>query len=294
MSVRSNSCESAVRGGESNGTVTGCLGCDYPGSPPRTQAADGHFVTVGFTPLCGNGVIDAEVSEQCDDGNTMSGDCCSSSCQTEVCVTTTVTSSTVTTSTVTTTTTASTTTTVPSCAKDPVAGCKLATPTKSKIGIKDHPDNTKDLFRWRWKGALTTFAELRDPVAAMPQITLCAYDGGGGIVVEAALLPGGTCSGKPCWKTLGPVASPVGYKYSNKLGTPQGIIQARLKAGDADKAQVAIKGKGPNLQSPILGNLPLPLVVQLVVTDDMGTTCWETAFAAPTRNDEEQFKAKGP
>ena len=37
--------------------------------------------TVTVTPICGNGII--ESGEQCDDGNTISGDGCSSSCQTE-------------------------------------------------------------------------------------------------------------------------------------------------------------------------------------------------------------------
>lgn len=36
---------------------------------------------VGFGPVCGDGVVDS--SEQCDDGNTASGDCCSSLCQLE-------------------------------------------------------------------------------------------------------------------------------------------------------------------------------------------------------------------
>ena len=44
-SVRSNSCEAAVRQGESIGTTTGCSACAYAGSPSRTQATDGHFVS---------------------------------------------------------------------------------------------------------------------------------------------------------------------------------------------------------------------------------------------------------
>jgi hypothetical protein len=82
-SVRSNSCEASVRQGESEGTVTGCDVCGYPGDPGRTQASDGHFVSVTFTSLCGNGAIDASVGEQCDNGglNGQPGSCCTSSCQ---------------------------------------------------------------------------------------------------------------------------------------------------------------------------------------------------------------------
>src|SRR5262249_40508179 len=52
--TRSNSCEAAVRLGEGS-SVSGCQACVYPGSPSRTQASDGHFVTVDLTSLCGNG-----------------------------------------------------------------------------------------------------------------------------------------------------------------------------------------------------------------------------------------------
>jgi len=37
-------------------------------------------------PLCGNGILEPENGEQCDDGNTIGGDGCSATCQTEVVV----------------------------------------------------------------------------------------------------------------------------------------------------------------------------------------------------------------
>ena len=81
-SVRSNSCEAAVRQGEGS-SVSGCQSCIYPGTPSRTQATDGHFVTVSLTSLCGNGTIDASVGEQCDQGgaNGSASSCCTSTCQ---------------------------------------------------------------------------------------------------------------------------------------------------------------------------------------------------------------------
>ena len=60
---------------------TGDTAGDYPGIGNRDQSADGHFVTVAVTGLCGNGILDP--GEQCDDGNTTDGDCCSSACQFE-------------------------------------------------------------------------------------------------------------------------------------------------------------------------------------------------------------------
>jgi len=82
-SVRSNSCEAAVRQGQQNGSTTGCSACEYAGSPGRTQSTDGHFVAVTYTSLCGNGTVDASVSEQCDQGalNGTAGSCCTSTCQ---------------------------------------------------------------------------------------------------------------------------------------------------------------------------------------------------------------------
>jgi cysteine-rich repeat protein len=77
-SVRSNSCEAAVRLGEGS-SVSGCTACVYPGSPSRTDTSDGHFVTVTLTSLCGNGVVDSGQGEQCDTG--VAGNvCCDSTC----------------------------------------------------------------------------------------------------------------------------------------------------------------------------------------------------------------------
>jgi hypothetical protein len=131
-SVRSNSCEAAVRIGAQNGTTTGCSGCEYPGSPSRTQSSDGHFVTVAFTSLCGNSTIDGAQGEQCDDGGATGtpASCCASNCTFQppstpctggtcdgagTCVTATTTTSTTTTTiaSTTTSTTSATTTTSP-------------------------------------------------------------------------------------------------------------------------------------------------------------------------------------
>lgn len=83
--ARSASCETAVRLGAQSGTTTGCDNCGYPGSPfSRVQADDGHWVTVTFTSLCGNGVVDSIVGEQCDLGSANNGaanTCCSASCK---------------------------------------------------------------------------------------------------------------------------------------------------------------------------------------------------------------------
>jgi hypothetical protein len=80
-SVRSNSCEAAVRLGNGHGTVTGCNACAYPGSPARTQANDGHFVQVNYVSFCGNGILDG-IGEACDQGsaNGTFTSCCATNC----------------------------------------------------------------------------------------------------------------------------------------------------------------------------------------------------------------------
>jgi cysteine-rich repeat protein len=58
----------------------------YPGDSNRDVNADGHFVTVTLTSLCGNGTVDAPAgssyAESCDQGaaNGTTGSCCTSSC----------------------------------------------------------------------------------------------------------------------------------------------------------------------------------------------------------------------
>jgi len=42
--------------------------------------------------------------------------------------------------------------------------------------------------------------------------------------------------------------------------------------------------------------LPLttPVTVQLVITDGLATSCWQTTFTTATKSDTEHFKVKGP
>ncbi|MBX3026564.1 hypothetical protein KF840_16790 [bacterium] len=75
--------ECAVRAGLP-ATISGQTAGDYPGagSLSRTQANDGHFVSVSIVSLCGNGVVDGSFGEECDQGvaNGTFGSCCKSNC----------------------------------------------------------------------------------------------------------------------------------------------------------------------------------------------------------------------
>src|SRR5579875_2063166 len=71
--------EAAVRLGIPTQDTSNGAG-QYPGSPARTAASDGHFVTVTLS-ACGDGIV--EPGEQCDLGtaqNGAPGSCCTSTC----------------------------------------------------------------------------------------------------------------------------------------------------------------------------------------------------------------------
>lgn len=73
--------ECAVRGGIAiayGGETAG----DYPGSGGRNIDNDGHFLTIVYESLCGNGVIDGAFGETCDQGmaNGTTGSCCLANC----------------------------------------------------------------------------------------------------------------------------------------------------------------------------------------------------------------------
>ncbi len=83
------------------------------------------------------------------------------------------------------------------------------------------------------------------------------------------------------------------YKYKNKLATPDGITQLKLKEGVAGKAQVQAKGQGLLLAAP---SPPLvgTVTAQLLIDDGLTVEWWQTTFSSATKNDATQYKAKGP
>lgn len=215
--------------------------------------------------------------------------------------TSTTTSTLVTTSSTTTSTTSSSTTTsttlAPLCGPAPATGCHLGQPLKSSIQLKDDPDDTKDQLKWKWnKGDQTDVTDFKDPVGGSASYRVCLYDSSVNPqpLEEAALLPGGTCGTAACWKLLGSVTAPKGFKFHNGAGNSTGLTDAKLQAGLAGKAKVQVKGKGVNLAMPTLG-LAMPVTIQLVIDDGITPECWQTTFTAPpVVNTSAQFKAKGP
>lgn len=158
--------------------------------------------------------------------------------------------------------------------------------------MKDNSDDTKDALKWKWaKGDDTALVEFKDPVNGASNYQLCVYDTSANPqpLLASSILPGGVCGTKPCWKTSGT----SGFKMGNKGGLPQGITKMKLKAGVLLKAQVQAQGKGSALPMPALP-LTLPVTVQLLAQDGLGTECWQTTYTTFTKNEPAQFKAKGP
>jgi len=167
-------------------------------------------------------------------------------------------------------------------------------PEAAKVSITDRIDNAKDRLKWIWnKGDATAIGDVGNPVDSGTRYELCVYDGSGNSQpLRTAVVTGrGTCAGKPCWRAIGKTVT--GYKYNNKLGTPDGVTQLQVKTGSAGKSQLRVQGKGANLlpPNPIL---TLPVTVQLLVDNGGGVKCWQTTFTTATKNTDEQFKAKGP
>ncbi len=273
---------------------------------------------------CGNGIPTA--SEQCDDGNATSGDCCSPTCQFEtpgascpddgnlctndVC-------------------NASGTCTHPNntagcddgdaCTTNdacfggtcvggpapacdpcevcdaangchlPVApGCQPALAGKAIIALKDGgADPRKDKATSKWKSsAAVDLMDFGDPSTSSGYV-FCVIDHPGG---QPTLR---LSSRAPAGGTCGPKAcwkgSPFGWTYKDGGLDPDGLSVVQLKAGGAGQAKIVVKGKGANLGVPMLG-LTGPAIVRVLRTD--APVCWEATYTAAIRNDATQFKAK--
>lgn len=291
--------EAAVRLGIGSSVATETAG-DYPGSPARVQADDGHFVTVTLTSLCGNGTIDTGPSyvEDCDTGpgNGQPGSCCAAnctfvtdgtpcsdgnvctsgdSCQSGVC-------------------TSGPPQSCPlcqtcdgnnGCVIGPRQECKLTTaPLQAKLQIKDRTPDTSDLVQFKWnKGVQTGVNEFGAPNTT-DDYALCIFNPGLALKLDAPA--DGVCGTSQCWKVI----NIKGYSYKDADRTPNGVDKIVLKAGLSAKAKVQLKGKGPNLPA-----LPLPLTLPAIVQlQSENGTCFEGVFSASGQqlNDATQFKGK--
>jgi hypothetical protein len=293
--------EAAVRLGATSDVATETAG-DYPGNPARTQADDGHFVTVTIESLCGNGTLDAGPSyaEACDEGpdNGAPSSCCTATCTfktdgsscddgnactlSDACTAGTCGSTSVQVCPL-----CQTCDSMGGCQIGPRTACKIPTaPLRSVLQFKDRTPDDGDQVVFKWsKGEATQTADFGDPLTT-DAYALCVFNGGGNLLFKSNAPAGDVCGTKPCWKAL----SIKGFSYKDPLRTPEGADKISLKAGLQGKAKTQFKGKGDNLD-PFALPLVLPVTAQLQAANGQ---CWEATFSAAgsKKNDGMQFKGK--
>jgi hypothetical protein len=176
------------------------------------------------------------------------------------------------------------------CDPTPLAACKQPIAAEKALLLIKANGGSGDKLVWKWaKGETTAIEDFGDPLGTTIY-TLCIYDESAGtptLALTAVVPAGGTCDGKPCWSVIG-----KGFKYKDPTAANDGIKGVLLKFGASGKAKIVVKGKGDNLDTPVL---PLAQDPQVVVQlkNDAGV-CWEARYSAPvTANDAGQFKDKG-
>ncbi len=214
-------------------------------------------VAVFAADRCGNGLIGSD--EQCDDGNAIAGDGCSAVCRLELC------------------------------APVPDADCRgTAQPSSSVLRFAHGTVDSRDVLRWTSTHAdATPLADFGDPTADA-SYALCVYDASASAQPLLALAAphDGSCSGVPCW-----TASSGGFRYRDRLRTPDGLTELRLREGLADgDTRIVVEGRGSDLALPVLPLTP-PVIVQLRNTATQA--CWEATFNTSTVNGPAAFKAVG-
>ncbi len=263
--------ESTVCG---NGIVETPETCD-DGNPTSGDGCDANCTPTG----CGNAVVTA--GEQCDDGNLAAGDCCGPTCQREsdgtpcddgdACTPTDTCSA---------GTCAGTTT--------PATGCRTA--AAGSLLVKP----AAQLLVWKWtRGASTASPEFGNPAGGQTGYVLCVYDTSAGtpsLAFRATAPAGGSCRGKPCWKT----SASGTVSYTDKDGTPEGLVKLTLKPSAFDQTKITARAKGGNAVLPALPLSQTPaLTVQL--RQSGAGPCWESVFASPaTLNDGTLFRDAMP
>jgi hypothetical protein len=162
-------------------------------------------------------------------------------------------------------------------------GCKKPLAPKSKIAISDRVPDTGDKVTWKWSpGDATSTEEFGDPLTS-DDYALCVFDqeGGADHLIMSAVAPHGTS-----W-----TPNARGFKYRDATLLPDGIQRITLKAGEAGKAKISVKGRGPNLGlPPILSAVTLPVTVQLQGPDG---ACWDALYTVAQTSNPVSFKATG-
>ena len=153
------------------------------------------------------------------------------------------------------------------------ASCRTTAAHAAKIAIRRAGDPGKRSLKWQWrKGAATLLSDFGDPMTSDPY-ELCVYHQGQ-LVAWTPVAPGGTCQGKPCWRS-----TTNKITFRNRDTATQAAARIDLKSGVAGKSAVAFSAAGPHLFMPDLATLVGPVDVQL---QSYGSgVCWGASFPPP-------------
>jgi cysteine-rich repeat protein len=228
--------------------------------------------------VCGNGVLEGD--EECDDGNTVPGDCCDATCHFEptgsachdaddLCSTGICDDS-------------------GDCDSDDVPSTTCREPVAAgdaSLTMHDSDDDAKDLLLWTYRrGPATGVVEFGAP-ATNTTYALCVYDAEG-LEASVTVPSGTTCNGHSCWSER--AGSP---HYRNPARDPDGAVLVVLQPGRRDgDTKVVFKASGSNLDLPDLASLASPVTVQL--RRDGSLVCWGAQYSFPParRNDQAHFR----
>jgi ELWxxDGT repeat protein len=171
---------------------------------------------------------------------------------------------------------------------DPLAGCTHRTPLPSCLDaarstlVLQRRGFVGDSLSWVWNhGASIGMAELGDPKTTTGY-AFCVYAGPDATPFTHAVVPPGAR-----WKS-----GRSHHQYKDLEAMHDGIRDLRLKASDRDRSLASLRGRGARLLHPVLGDLPLPIVAQLVNRES--GTCMQSVFGPGdvTRNDTRDLKAR--
>jgi GH18 family chitinase len=159
------------------------------------------------------------------------------------------------------------------CPAAPPTGCDV--PGRSAISVQN---GSSAKLGWTFaKGATArTPGDFGNPMDATTY-TVCLYDHGARIA-QMKIPPG-----------AGWLARSTGYRYA----APAGITKMLLKAGDAGKPKVQVKGKGSTL--PVISTpLPEPLELTVALIHDAGPACWAATYTSARTNVAGKIRARTP
>jgi len=171
---------------------------------------------------------------------------------------------------------------------------------KASLLVKERTAGRETLLAKLGQGPALSQTDFGTPLLPDTTVyTLCLYDEAGALagktVVDRA---GEQCGSQPCWKSIGS-APPggSGYQYKDPVAAADGIEKLRLRAGDAGKSSLLVKGH--NKESA--GQTALPTGIAAALAGSQTATlqlhqsdagrCFSVDVGNVSRNDGTLFKA---